>query len=145
MKKTILLALVFVFNFGMIHGQDCPEPTKENYKKVTSSAFAKDYEKCPVIIEAEYFGEGYLNGYRKPKKLKDMYFFQCTAIGGEGTKQAFQNEVTGEFFVIDKSIADLVLELKKGDKIELTGTTFTQNYVGTTLNSFFIVTAVKKK
>lgn len=144
MKKTVLLLIAIVFTITTSFGQDCGEPTKESYKKVTSSAFAKDYEDCPVIIEAEYFGEGYLKGYRKPKKLKKMYFFQCVGVGEEGTKQPFQTGLSGEFFVISKDKADLVLDLKQGDKIELTGTTFTQNYFGTEVNTFFKVTDVKK-
>lgn len=108
-----------------------------------SSVFAKEFEKCPVTITAEYFKEGYLKGYRKPRKLKKMYFFQCVAEGGEGTSQPFQKGLSGDFFVINKKMADKVIDLKKGDKLELTGTTFTQNYFGTELNIFFIVTEIK--
>ncbi|TAG52531.1 MAG: hypothetical protein EAZ27_12165 [Cytophagales bacterium] len=121
----------------------CPEAKEESYKKVMSSAFAKDYEKCPVIITAEYFGEGYLKNYRKPSKIKKMYFFQCVNIGDNGNPAPLTNEISGDFFVIDKTKASEVLDLKKGNKLKLTGTTFTQNYMGIELSVFFIVTKVE--
>lgn len=109
-----------------------------------SSAFSKDYEKCPVIITVEYFGEGYLKNYRKPSKIKNMYFFQCVNVGDNGKPAPMTNEMSGDFFVIDKTKANDVIELKKGDRIKLTGTTFTQNFWGTELSVFFIVTKVEK-
>ena len=146
LKSTCAILLLFAFCLSTIvsFGQDYPEPTNEKYKKVMSSAFAKDYEDCPVTITAEYFKEGYLKGYRKPRKLKKMYFFQCVAEGEEGTSQPFQKGLSGDFFVIDKKMADQVIEFNKGDKLELTGTTFTQNYYGTEVNTFFKVTEIKK-
>ena len=143
MKKIIFLSLLFFFS-GTSFGQKCPEPKKEKYKKVMSSAFADEFKKCPVIIDAEYFREGYLKNSRKPRKLKKMYFFQCTAIGGDTKPAGFTNEPSGDFFVIEKKLADSVLELKKGDKLRLTGTTFTQNYFGIELSTFFIVQKVER-
>lgn len=138
---TTLLFSISLYSFA----QECPEnPEEVPYKKAMSSAFAKEYEKCPILIKGEYLQDGYLTGYRKPSKIKDMYFFQCVAEGEKGSSQPFQSGLTGEFFVIDKKKADKVLSLKKGDRIELIGTTFTQNYFGTEINTFFIVTDVKK-
>jgi len=143
--KKIFLGLALTIITTILYGQTgCPEPKEENYKKVMSSAFAKEYEKCPVIIEAEYFGEGYLKNYRKPSKIQKMYFFQCVNIGDNGKPAPVTNEISGDFFVIDKSKADKVLDLKKGDKLQLTGTTFTQNFWGTGLSTFFIVSELKK-
>lgn len=109
-----------------------------------NSAFAENYKDCPVTIRGEYFKDGYLNGYRKPRKLKNMYFFQCVGEGEKGTLQPLQNGLSGDFFVIDKSKAELILEFSKGDKLELTGTTFVQNYFGSELNTFFIATKIKR-
>jgi len=143
MKNLLfLIALTGLLNFTFAQNK-CPEATEENYKKVMSSAFAKDYEKCPVIIVAEYFGDGYLKNYRKPSKIKNMYFFQCVNVGDNGRQDPATNETSGDFFVIDKSLANEVVDLKKGDKLKLTGTTFTQNYLGTNLNIFFIVNKVE--
>jgi len=128
----------------MLNAQDCPEPTKEKYNKVMSSAFAEDFEKCPVMIEAEYLKEGFIKNMRKPRKIKKMYFFQCTSIGGETKPAGFGNELSGDYFVIDKKLADKIIDLKKGDKIKLTGTTFTQNYFGIGLSTYFKVTDVMK-
>ena len=144
MKQLILFITVTFCAISSYSQTGCPEPKEENYKKVMSSSFAKDYEKCPVVIITEYFGEGYLKNYRKPSKLKNMYFFQCVNIGENGKPAPVTNEVSGDFFVIDKSKVNDVIELKKGDKVKLTGTTFTQNFWGTELSVFFIVSKVEK-
>ena len=143
--KKILLVLIFAMFSGFLYSQnDCAEPKVESYKKVMNAAFAKEYEKCSVIIEAEYFTDGYLNGWRKPSKLKSMYFFQCVSIGEQGKSAPFSSGNVGDFFVIDKNKADEVMSLKKGDKIKLTGKTFTQNFWGTELSTFFIVEKIEK-
>jgi hypothetical protein len=73
-----------------------------------------------------------------------MYFFQCIGYGEKGKTVPMSNEMSGDFCVIDKEKADVVLSLKMGDKIRLTGKTFTQNYFGTEVNTFLIVEKVKK-
>jgi hypothetical protein len=139
-----VLILFFQITFSTAQSKSsCPIAKEEKYKKVMSSAFAKDYEKCPVIITAEYFKEGYLKDFRKPSKLKEMYFFQCVNIGDEGTTTPGTNEMAGDFYVIDKDKAEQVLDLKKGDKVKLTGTTYTQKVWGTEVNTFFIVANVE--
>jgi hypothetical protein len=146
--KIIVALLVFSGTFVAAQSKktkvECPEPKEENYKKVTSSAFAEDYEDCPVIIVAEYFKDGFMTGYRKPNKLKNMYFFQCVDVGMEGTKAALTNELTGNLFVIEKELADQVLGLKPGDKIRVTCTTFTQIYYGTEIGNYVIAKKVEK-
>ena len=144
MKYIIITLSVLLFSINTFSQTDCTEAKEEKYKKVMSSAFAKDFEKCSVIINCEYFTEGYLNGWRKPNKLKKMYFFQCIGSGEKGKTVPMSNEMSGDFFVIDKEKADVVLSLKKGDKIRLTGKTFTQNYFGTEVNTFFIVEKLEK-
>ncbi|MFN8298115.1 MAG: hypothetical protein U0T75_03345 [Chitinophagales bacterium] len=144
MRKGIFLFITITMGVMLSAQQNCPEPKEENYKKVMSSAFAEEYKKCPVTIVAEYFGEGYLTNWRKPYKLKDMYFFQCVNVGEQGKPAPLSNEMAGDFFVIDKAKADLVLNLKKGDKLKLTGVTFVQNYVGVEMSTFFIVDKVQK-
>ena len=144
MRILILIILVAIYTIPAYCQTDCVSPHEENYRKVMSPAFAKEYEKCPVTITAEYFTDGYLKNYRKPNKIKNMYFFQCTNIGEIAKPAPLTNEMSGDFFVIDKAKADKVLELKKGDKLKLTGTTFTQNYFGTELSTFFVVTMIEK-
>mgnify|MGYP003611953891 CR=1 FL=1 len=144
MKNIFITLSILFFNLNSFSQTNCNEAKEETYKKVMSSAFAKDFEKCPVIINCEYFTEGYLNGWRKPNKLKKMYFFQCVDLGEKGKPAPLSNEMSGDFFVIDKEKADEVLKLKKGDKIRLTGKTFTQNFYGTEINTFFIVEKVEK-
>ncbi len=144
MNKKIVLLFAFCLSTIVSFGQDCPKPTKEKYKKVMSSAFAKEFKDCPVIIDAVYFKEGFLNGYRKPKKIKKMYFFQCTDDTGTTKSAGLTNEVSGDFFVINKDLADKVLDLEKGNKISVTGTTFVQNYFGTELGVYFIVKDIVK-
>ncbi|MEO9511727.1 MAG: hypothetical protein ABJN84_18210 [Flavobacteriaceae bacterium] len=109
-----------------------------------SSAFAKEYRDCPVTIDAVYFKDGFLNGFKKPSRLRKMYFFQCTDDDGSTKTTAMTNEVSGDFFVIEKELADRVLDLQKGDKIKVTGTTFIQNYFGMKLGVYFIVQEIVK-
>lgn len=143
--KNLILIISLAFATEFCYAQtDCPPAKEEKYRKVMSSAFAKDFESCPVIITAEYFGEGYMKNYIKPSKLKNMYFFQCINIGDNGKPMPLSNELSGDFFVIEKDKANEVLDLKKGDKLKLTGNTFTPNYMGTELSSFFIVQKVEK-
>lgn len=143
MKYIFIILTTLFLNVKAFSQINCTEAKVETYKKVMSSAFAKDYEKCPVIIECEYFTEGYLNGWRKPSKLKKMYFFQCVGIGDKGKPAPMTNEMSGDFFVIEKDKVNEVINLKKGDKIRLTGKTFVQNYFGTEINTFFIVEKVE--
>lgn len=140
--KRVLMFISLFFITTVTFGQDCFEPTEEKYNKVMSSAFAEEFETCPVIIEAEYLKEGYVKNMRKPRKIKKMYYFQCTSVGGEAKPVGLASDLSGDFFVVDKSMADKVLDLKKGDKLKLTGTTFTQNYFGMELSTFFKVTDV---
>lgn len=142
--KHFLIVIILFFGLSTVNAQDCSEPIMQKYKKVMNSAFAKDYKDCPVIIEAEYLKEGYMKNYRKPKKIKKMYFFQCIAIDGETKSAAITNEKIGDFFVIDKKMADKVIDFEKGQKLKITGTTFTQNYFGTELSTFFKVQKVEK-
>jgi len=144
MRKPNLLFIAICFVTSFVFGQNCPDPIKEKYLKVTSLEFAKEFENCPVTIEAEFLSTGYLSGYRKPRKLRKMFYFQCVKVGEEGKKQGFNNVISGQFFVIEKDKADLVFNLKKGDKLELTGTSFTQNYFGTKIAVFFKVSGIKK-
>ncbi len=142
MVKKVLLVMVLALCVTKSYGQ--VEIKVEDYKKVMSSTFANDYTDKVVSIEAEYFKDGYLKNYRKPKKLKKMYFFQCLNIGDNAKEDSFTKEFCGDFFVIEKELADKVLELQKGDKVRLTGSTFVQNYFGTEMSAFFIVKDVVK-
>ena len=117
MKNLFLLFIAIVFTSSLTFGQDCPEPVKKKYVKVTSIDFAKEYEDCPVIIEAEFFRVGYLPGFKKPNKLRKMFYFQCVEKGEEGRPKGLTKVISGEFFVIEKEKADLIFDLKKGDNI----------------------------
>lgn len=142
--KRNLSCVILLLAAHVCLSQDCPEPAEENYKKVLSSAFAEDYKDCPVTIEGTYYKDGYANGLRKPKKLKKMYFFQCTDSDGSTSSNPFTKEQSGNFFVIEKDKADAVLEFSPGDALKITGTTFEQNYFGTKLSVFFIVDTIEK-
>lgn len=142
--KNLLFFLCVLISTNTLIAQNCPEPKEENYKKVMSSAFANDFKDCPVIIKAEYLKDGFMTGWRKPSKINKMYFFQCVADGESPKSAPLTNETIGDFFVVDKKNVDVVLSLKKGDKIKATGKTFTQNYFGMNLHTFFIVEKIEK-
>lgn len=141
MKKIILAFFIF-FSVISLAQEPVSPIVHEAYKKVMNSA--DEYKNTPVTITGQFLKVGYLTGFRKPAKLKTMLFFQCTAENTDPTQQPLQTSPSGEFFVIDKNNADLVFSLTSGDKIEMTGTTFIQNYMGTKLSLFFIVTSIKK-
>ncbi|MCS6795292.1 MAG: hypothetical protein NZ516_04975 [Raineya sp.] len=123
---------------------NCAEPKVESYRKVMNSAFASEYQKCPVIIVAQFVSDDFPNYYFKPSKLKKMFFFQCVNADDSGKETLFSDGRKGDFFVIDKAKADKVLSLKKGDKIKITGKTFVHNYLGTVLGVYFIVDDLEK-
>lgn len=132
----ILLAIIF--STPLFSWAQCDQAISLQYKKVMSSAFAKNYEKCPVIIEATFFKTGYIPNYRVPKKLKKMFIFQCIENETDSGKDVMGNSI-GDFFAIDLEKADLVLDLKRGDRLELSGTTFIHSYYGAQLSTFFVV------
>lgn len=143
--KNILLGTILILATNILYSQDCEsEPKNENYKKVMNPVFSENYRNCPVKIKAEFLREGYIRGYRKPKKLKKKVFFQCVADNGIPQETMLPGLTSGNFFVIEKEKSDVIFELKKGDKLEIVGTTFTQNYFGKKLNTFFIVSKINK-
>ncbi len=135
-----------IFCFGtltMISGQ--VSDTVEKYEKVMSFAFADDYTDKEVVIEGEYLKSGFIKNMKKPGKLKKMYFFQCLSIGGQSGAAPVTNEACGDFFVIEKSKADMVMELKKGDKLRIKGTPYYRKYYGIATEVYFVVESIEKE
>jgi len=128
---------------SIISAQDCPDPVMEDYTKVLNTAFAKDYVKCPVIIEGMFLQCDLVSGYKPPKKLKKMFFFQCYDIEA-GPNTSFGNQQYGDYFAINKDQADKILSFQKGDKLKLTGSTYIYSIMGTVANIFFVVEEVEK-
>jgi hypothetical protein len=143
-QKVIIVTAIAILSHFCFGQKKCPEPKEENYKKVMSPASAKDFEKCPVIITAEYFKEGFANNTKKPGKFKSMYVFQCVNPGDNGNPAPVTNEICGDFFAIDRDNADEVLNLKKGNIIKFTGVTTSQNVWGKEPTTFFLVNKVEQ-
>ncbi|MGL5913644.1 MAG: hypothetical protein ACRCZB_05715 [Bacteroidales bacterium] len=147
MKKIMLAAAILFASTHYTFSQknsDCPEPSMQNFSKVINLSFAEDYEKCPVVIEADFWEAGAWKGaYRWPRKTKDYVMFQCVPCGEQGTKDALSNNINGQIIMIDKANADIIFSLKKGDKIKLTGCTWI-NSIMWTKSVFFIATSVAK-
>lgn len=138
----MLVSLIITNSFS----QDCSKDiSEEQYKKVMNLDFSEDFEKCPVIITAEFFKTGYIQGLKKPNKLKKGVFFQCFS---EGESPSNDNPLlagyVGDFFVINKENSDKVFDSKKGEKIKIKGTTFTHKYFGKKLRVIFIVESIEK-
>jgi hypothetical protein len=123
----------------------CSDPVRATYSRVMNTSFVKEYTKCPVIIEAEFFKNDYPKNLLKPQKFRKKYIFQCVDIGSYGTAAPFSGESIGDFFVIDKQLADMVLKLKKGDKLRITGTTFAHSSLASAfqITPFFIVQKIE--
>jgi hypothetical protein len=144
MKKSVLFLYVFVI-VNVSFAKDkipCTDTVEVSYKRAMSTNFVKEYEKCPIIITAQYFKDGFPKHYMKPGKLKKKYyFFQCVNVGDEGESMPLTNEIVGDYFVIDEKQADKIIELKRGDKLRITGVTYAHQSLGNAFNivPYFIV------
>lgn len=139
--KKVLLLLSIVFTCSTVFSQ---EAEKEEYSKILNIELGKDFEGKQVTIDAEFFGFGMAN-MRKPNKFKAGYIpFRCKEIDGEPLKNGFGGE-TGDFFFIKKKseFADLVRNLKKGDKVTLTGEVYVTSYMGYKMASFLVYEITK--
>ncbi len=147
--RTLLLILLIVTAQSITYAgkkkDPCPEPTVENYKRVMSTTFVKEYTQCPVVIEAEFFKDGFPKNLLLPARFKKKYLFQCVNLGDSGSALPLSGEVAGDYFVIDKALADSVLNLKKGDKIRLTGVTFAHSSLAGAfqITPFFLVEKIE--
>jgi hypothetical protein len=143
MKKVLLFSLCAFGATTLLFAkkQPCTDTVEVSYKRAMSPTFVKEYESCPIIITAQYFKDGFPGSYLKPMKLKKMYFFQCVNIGEEGETVPLTNEVVGNYFVIDKTQADKVMELKRGDKLRITGVTYAYQSMSNAFNvvPYFVV------
>ncbi|WP_430809481.1 MULTISPECIES: hypothetical protein [unclassified Carboxylicivirga] len=139
MKKTLLLlSIVFVC------GSAIAQTEKAEYSNVINVELGKDLKGQTVTIDAEFFGFG-MAGMAKPNKFKVGYIpFRCFEIGGEPEKNSFGGEVGNFFFIKKKNdYADEVKNLKKGDKVTITGEVYINNYYGYK-NVNFIVHEITK-
>ncbi|MCO5247715.1 MAG: hypothetical protein M9887_02030 [Chitinophagales bacterium] len=147
MKEIAIIIILSLFAsqvYSQSSSDNCPQPIVENYSKVLNVSFASEYKDCPVTIEADFWEAGPWKGaYKYPKKTKSYVMFQCVERGGQGTKAQFSNDLNGQIVLIDKSISDVIFTFKRGDKIELTGTTWTYSFFGVK-SVFFIATKVEK-
>jgi len=96
-----------------------------SYTQVLNEAFAEDYQNKSVVIEAEYLQSGFWKGYLIPKFIKKAkyYVFQCVQPGAEPSVNAMNKSANGEVFLIDKSLASGVINLKQGEKVKMRGHT----------------------
>lgn len=143
MKIITTLLLFFTLSTGIIQAQDCPSPSKEKYIKVLSESFSDQYVECPVTITATFYKQGFMRGYKKPRKQKKMHTFQCLGENKKPSQLAFATEPSGDIFFIDKSKAGETIDLERGDVLELTGTTYIHKYFGLQ-TTYFIVQSLKK-
>lgn len=139
-RKSAFVALVLLSMSNISFGQSIQT---EKYEKVMSFTFADDFTDKEVVIEGEFLKNGFIKNMKKPGKLKKMYFFQCLSIGGQSGAAPVTNEACGDFFVIDKSKADVVMELKKGDKLRIKGTPYYRKYYGIATEVYFIVESIE--
>jgi hypothetical protein len=126
MKKIITIFLISAIWATTINSTDCPEPKEVPFQKLMNPTFAKDYQLCPIPTKAEFFSADRPKAWTYPPKVKNQVVFQCVAQGDQGKAMPLSGEVTGEFIVLPKDKSDLVFELKKGDKVKITGVTWVE-------------------
>lgn len=123
---------------------NCPTPIEQNYNKVLNNAFLKDFEKCPVIITAEFLKTGGAKMFSYGKSVENLAMFQCVNVGGKPSAAPLSGESIGDLFCINKENSDIIFTLKQGDKIKLTGVTVINEYSGLELFHYFLASKIEK-
>lgn len=144
--KKLFLILIF-FSIAWINASAQENITKEEiYSKVFNPAFSEDFKDEEVVITGEFFKPKAWEPYMYPSKVKKYVMFQCVDVGSQGNSDPLSGETRGDLFCIDKSKADVIFTLKKGDKLKLTGKTYTYSYGNNLFNMvFFMTTTVEKE
>jgi len=124
--------------------KNCPDPIEQNYNKVLNNAFLKDFEKCPVIITAEFLKTGGAKMFSYGKSVENLAMFQCVNVGGKPSPAPLSGESIGDLFCINKENSDIIFTLKQGDKIKLTGVTVINEYSGLELFHYFLASNIEK-
>ncbi len=148
MQKILQLFLLALICITTINATDCPEPKDAPFKKVMNTAFAEDYQKCPTVIHAQFFSSERPKAWMFPAKVNNLVVFQCVAIGEDPKSMPLSGELTGEFIAIPKDKSDLIFELKKGDKVKITGVTWIEKIgaMGSSAQTvYFMATAIEKE
>jgi len=151
MKKLFLLitAVVLAVSVNAQRGgtqTPCPDPIEANYNRVMSETFAREFTDCPVIIVGEFFTNGFPRNFVSPRRFRNKHFFQVVSVGETGSAMPLTGEMAGDFFVIDRERADAVLNLRRGDRIRLTGVTDIHRPAtgaGMVTNIFFVVQKIE--
>ena len=143
MKKLLFTLFLLVCITTSISAQNA-EFKEAIYSKVFNPAFSQDYKKEPVVIIGEFFSPKAWEPYIFPSKVRKYVMFQCVDIGSQTKSDPLSGENRGDLFCIDKENSDIIFTLKKGDKLKITGTTYTYTNFG--INSvFFIATKIEKE
>lgn len=122
----LAIAVSLLVSVPLIGNTECPsEPVP--FAKVVNPAFVADYEKCTVITEVQFLAAGPSEGWAFaaiPKEVrKGRTAFRVLAPGEvEPTGGPFGTVLPHVF--VEKSAADLVFELKRGDLIAMKGHPF---------------------
>lgn len=144
MKSLIRLAVLFAILFFTTNGTDCPAAKEVPFSKLMNAAFANDYQNCPVITHAEFYSPDRLKVWVYPSKINKQVIFQCINVGSQPKSVPLSGEAAGESIVIDKDKSDIVFNLKKGDKVKLTGVTYVKK-LGAEIEVYFIASSVEKE
>ena len=144
-RVLIVIMVVSFFNLNADKKSVCPEAGKVvPLKKVMNSSFIKDYEKCDISVEVEFFklgNDGYMLGQYNTSKNTT---FQVL-VPGEAPPINFGGLSFGYFAGVPKSKSDILFDLKKGDKIILRGSTFgTYSMNGNLVVGVFDAKSIKK-
>lgn len=121
-----------------------PAGTEVSYSRVVNPAYATDYLDANVITEVEFYSAGKANNVAT-KIPKGYVVFQIIPIGGSPENAPFGGGLIGDYAFLPKGQSDIIFDLKKGDKIRMTGGTRVQKYY---LNGIeiieFIASSVEK-
>lgn len=95
--------------------------TKVPFSKVMNAGFAKDYVDSDIVTEANFLASG--SGAYSLSAPQGYVVFQAVPLGTNGQVNPLTQQAMGDFVFVPNSYADMVFELKPGDKVQLRGGT----------------------
>jgi len=131
MKKQIVFIVLLFVSLSAFSQE------KKAFSSIMDIDTGAELKDVKIETQAVFFEKGSGN-YRVPNKLKFGYIvFRCYEEG-KPIRKGQLNEEVGEFVYVKKDHKNLVKKMKKGQKLNLTGTVFVNNNMGYKQSNFIV-------